>query len=166
MEIAIITFYVTLGSIIVLTPTQNKDVIEFLKKTYSTEILQQYINSIETSTTTRYINTKEQMSHFITYTKYNKKTCDICYIKNISVRVHTCQVCTYNICIQCMNQLHLPIKCPQCNNIIHFIEISNIVAFFAHENKQCNVIISCLYLSFICFIFLILLYFFFSIIQI
>ena len=164
MEIAIITFYITLGSIIILTPTQNEDVIDFLKKTYSTEILKQYINSIETSTLS--MNTKDQMARFITYYIYNKKTCDICYIKDISVRVHKCQICTYNICIKCMNKLQLPIKCPQCNNIIIFIEISNIVAFFAQENKHSKVIISCLCLSFICFVLLIVLYFFFSIIQI
>ena len=169
MEIAIITFYITLGSIIILTPTQNKDVIDYLKKTYSTEILRQYINSIETNpNTTRYINTKEQMACFSTYTNYtcNKKTCDICFIKNISVRVHKCQVCTYNMCIKCMNKLQLPIKCPQCNNIINFIEISNIVTFFAQDNKQYQVIISCLGLSLICFIPFILFYFFFSVIQI
>ena len=153
MEIAIITFYATLTLVIVITPTQKKDLIEFLKKTYSTEMLQQYIRSVHSSVPET--QTKEQLAQFITVTLnylQNKKICDICYIKNKSVHVHKCNICTFNICTECMKKLRLPIKCPQCNNILNFIEISNVVAFFGKENRHSHIIISCLSL-FLCIVF-------------
>ena len=72
-----------------------------MKKTYSTEMLQQYIRSVHSSVPET--QTKEQLAQFITVTLnylQNKKICDICYIKNTSVHVHKCNICTFNICTE------------------------------------------------------------------
>ena len=99
------------------------------------------------------LKTKKDLANFIILTNLktcNSKKCDICYNTNESLRVHKCEVCNFFVCMNCLNMLDIPTKCPQCSRTFYFHEMTNNIHLFSALDKWNNFRMFCFKSFIIC----------------